>query len=164
MQPWFQRQSHEMRVIVSGFAVLAIAVIGMFVLSSCGSSSKKSAAETPASEAEIDELADEVEEEEAEGAEEAMNPSIPQNFEEIIIAHPHNEEATRDQLEKQIVTNEENSDPAHEAQASCTYLSEHDEFINFSCLGFTVGSTNSAMGQIEVTVNRNTGEVLVGEG
>lgn len=142
--------------------VMIVAVVGMTVLAGCGSGSKKkSAAETPASEAEINELADEVEEEEAEGAEEAVNPSLPHGFEEIIIAHPHNEEATRDQLEKQIVTNEENSDPAHEARASCTYLSEHEEFINFSCLGFTVGSTNSAMGQIEVTVNRSTGEVSV---
>jgi outer membrane murein-binding lipoprotein Lpp len=157
MQLW----SREVRLI---FAVLAMSVIGLTVLAGCGSSSKRSAAETPASEAEINELADEVEEEEAEGAEEAMNPSIPHGFEEMLIAHPQNEESTRDQLEKQIVTNEEHSDPAHEAQASCSYLSEHAEFINFSCLGFTVGSTNSAMGQIEVTVNRNTGEVLVGEG
>jgi hypothetical protein len=59
---WFQRQPLEIRL----FAFLAVAIIGMIALSSCGSSSKGSAAETPASEAEIHELADEVEGEEEE--------------------------------------------------------------------------------------------------
>ena len=159
MQPWFQRQSREIQL----FAILAVAIIGMISLSSCGSNSKKSAAETPASEAEINELADEVEEEEAEGAEEATNPSIPQNLEEIVIAHPKSEEATTAQLAKQIRTNEESSDPRHQQEASCSYLSEYKNYISYACLGYTLGGTSDAIGRIEITVNRNNGKVLVEE-
>lgn len=161
MQPWLQRQPREVRLIAMSFAIVVIAAVGIISLASCGSSSAKSAAETSASEAEINELADEVEEEEAEGAEEAMNPSIPHNFEEVVIAHPRNEESTAAQLRQQIITNEESNDPTHQQEASCSWLSEYGHYVHYECMGYTLGGTSDAIGRVELTVNTNTGEVLV---
>lgn len=161
MQPWFTKQSREVRLIIAGLALLVIA--GVVVALVTSGSGGKSSGEESASAAEINELADEVEEEEAEGAEEAMNPSIPHNLNEVVIAHPKSEEATTAQLAQQIKTNELSNDPTHQQEASCSYLSEYGVYVHYSCIGYAMGGQSNGIGQIEVTVDRDTGEVLVEE-
>jgi uncharacterized protein (UPF0333 family) len=132
--------------------VLIAAIIGVTAIVSSGSNSD-SAAKKAAS-AQAHELAA------SEEAEEATDPSIPRYLGAMIVAHPHNEVATEEQLTQQIITNEESSDPAHEPQAWCSYGSAYSHYVNYNCEGYSVGSSG-VLGHIEVTVDTNTGEVLV---
>jgi hypothetical protein len=153
---WFRQLSTEVRLIV---AISVIAVVGMAVLAGCGSSSKKPAS----SEAKSHVTAQEGREAEEEAFGNPRNPDEPRSLEEMIVANPHNEVATEEQLKRQIITNEESSDPTNQQEASCSYLSEYGHYLHYICEGYTLGGQNSAIGQIEVTVNQNNGEVLVEE-
>ena len=164
MVPWFKglSQRAQLSIFGAGIALVVLVVVGVVALTS--GSSGKSAAETPASEAEVNELIKETEEAEGEAAEEATDPSIPRNLEKMIVAHPRNEVATEEQLKQQILTNGESSDPTHKQEASCSYTSSYSHYTHYICEGYSLGGQNSAIAQMEVTVNTDTGEVLVEEG
>ena len=159
MKAWFWGLSERARLaVVAGGIVLIVLIAGGIALASSGSSGGP-AANAPASEAGVNEF----EEAEGEAAEEATDPSIPRSLDEMIVARPHDEVAMEEQLRRQILTNEESADPTHKQEASCNYLSSYGHYVHYDCIGYSLGGQSSAIGQLEVTVDTNTGEVLVEE-
>lgn len=142
-------QERQVGGVMLGVVLLAVAV----ALVGCGSSGKAAAGPTPSEEKEVEEY-------DAEYRAELTDPTIPHELGEIVIARPRNEEATTAQLSRQIISNEQNSDPRHEAKAWCSYSSAYGDYINYRCQGYEVGA-QPVLGELEVSVNKNTGEVFV---
>lgn len=153
---WIKRVSSETKIAIIAVLVIAGAVVAVIVLAG-GSGGKSAASEGPHM------TAQEGREAEEEVFGNPKNPMEPRNLNEVVIAHPKDEEATAAQLQRQIITNEESSDPTHKQEASCGYLSEYGHYISYHCFGYALGTQSSALGELEVTVNTDTGEVLVEE-
>lgn len=146
------------RLVGSALIVIAIGA----VIAGCGSSGAKATTESAAEEAEAErevaEISGEVAEAEQEVAEEASDPHTPHGFEEMVIAHPDNEGVTSEQIATQIQTNMESQDPTHQQEASCTIGTSYRDYSHFLCIAYTLGG-QAGMSQVEVTVNKETGEV-----
>jgi hypothetical protein len=44
------------------------------------------------------------------------------------------------------IAKQESSDPTHQQEASCSWLSEYSAYVHYVCMGYMLGGTNDAIG------------------
>jgi len=78
----------------------------------------------------------------------------------MIILHPDDEYATEQQLQHQILTNANSTDPTHKHEASCSYGSSYRHYVHYYCQGYTFGGQDEIL-TLEATVDEVSGAVSV---
>jgi hypothetical protein len=90
------------------------------------------------------------------------NPYESRELSEVILEDPQDEASDERELERQIRTNLETTDPTYEHSVSCSPSSSYSHYLHFICEGFTTGK--SSYGTVTVTVDTQTGHVASEEG
>ncbi|HEY8082784.1 MAG TPA: hypothetical protein VIE64_04405 [Solirubrobacterales bacterium] len=147
----------QKRLLAATLLALAILVVGV---SAWQASSNEPGSETHFSEAEEEAIEEELDEEIGEEFGDPTNPQEPRDLEEMIIKQPGDEWATTKQLERQILTNVEVSDPTHAHEVSCSYGSSYRSYMHYLCTGFSLEGQGGAA-TLEITVDTSTGLVEV---